>query len=493
MSSNLLRNGLYNSLAGLIRISLRVLTVPLLIRLIGIQEYGLWTIVSTVVGLVIAMEAGLSTATTIFVSQDIAHKNYRGLSHTLTATIGLILILATLAFFGIRVSTNYINVVFPRLTVEQLEVTKNAIKISSFVVWSRLIQQVIVGIEQAYGKYASMNFLNTIQVLFNSVGLLIIVELGGRIMLMIKYQAIVSVFLLILHTLFCGFLLKDIQLQITWNTNKSLEIIRYSVSTWLANLGGVIFSQVDRLILGSILGSSILGVYAAITNVTSQINQLSAMPVQPILPALGAWMVNRESYRETIHSNIKKIVNINCVVALSIGAILLAFAPEVLSFTLKNEVSGYYIFAFRIAIIIYSLYSLNAAGYYVCFGSKMAKVVMYAQIFSGTISVCLIYIGVKYFGLLGGIVGNVGYLGVFLLSFLGFSNAGIPPKAWTRWIAFPVILFVIFSCLVLFLPALYQGIFTAIALLGYFAISVIWLINTNFRLFRKYIPSYTKK
>jgi hypothetical protein len=49
VKSNFLKNGFYNTVAGIIRIGLAILTIPLLIRLIGIEEYGLWTLASTVI------------------------------------------------------------------------------------------------------------------------------------------------------------------------------------------------------------------------------------------------------------------------------------------------------------------------------------------------------------------------------------------------------------------------------------------------------------
>jgi O-antigen/teichoic acid export membrane protein len=40
VKNNFLKNGFYNTSAGIIRIGLAILTIPLLIRLIGIEDYG---------------------------------------------------------------------------------------------------------------------------------------------------------------------------------------------------------------------------------------------------------------------------------------------------------------------------------------------------------------------------------------------------------------------------------------------------------------------
>jgi Polysaccharide biosynthesis protein len=67
----MLKNGFYNAAAGAVRVGLAILTIPVLIRLMGVEEYGLWALASAIVGIVTLAEAGLSTATTVFVSQDL--------------------------------------------------------------------------------------------------------------------------------------------------------------------------------------------------------------------------------------------------------------------------------------------------------------------------------------------------------------------------------------------------------------------------------------
>lgn len=69
----MIKNGFYNVVGAVIRIGLTLLTIPLIIRLIGVEEYGLWTLVSTMIGIVGLAEAGLAVSTTVFLSRDLAN------------------------------------------------------------------------------------------------------------------------------------------------------------------------------------------------------------------------------------------------------------------------------------------------------------------------------------------------------------------------------------------------------------------------------------
>ena len=216
-------------------------------------------------------------------------------------------------------------------------------------------------------------------------------------------------------------------------------IVRYSGQTWLASLGGVLFSQVDRLIVGSMLGSKELGIYAAITNITSQINVLSALPVQPLVP----YLARHDLDRTTLQKRIKSALQLNAVVALGLGAILYSFAPLILNILLDKTFSADLIVPFRIATAIYALYSVNAVGYYTLFAIGEVSICMKIQLLSGVFSLLLIYLGVSNFGVIGAVTGNIGYLGVWFLTIAAMNRIKIDLNLWSKWIGFPIMWFII--------------------------------------------------
>jgi hypothetical protein len=62
---------------------------------------------------------------------------------------------------------------------------------------------------------------------------------------------------------------------------------------------------------------------------------------------------------------------------------------------------------------------------------------------SGFTSLLLIGIGSSISGLLGAIVGNAGYLGVWGLTYWGMKQLGIPLSLWVKWLYFPILWFIL--------------------------------------------------
>jgi O-antigen/teichoic acid export membrane protein len=83
-SASLLRNGLYNVGGQAVRGAAGPLTIPFLIRFLGIREYGVWSLAYAVLALMTLSEAGISVAAVVFLSKDFAKDDFREAGTTLT-------------------------------------------------------------------------------------------------------------------------------------------------------------------------------------------------------------------------------------------------------------------------------------------------------------------------------------------------------------------------------------------------------------------------
>lgn len=439
--SNLLKNGFYNTVSGIIRIGVGILTIPALIRILGIEEYGLWTLVSAVIGMLTLAEAGLSVSTTVFAAQDIGKGDGEGLSQTLTITFGSMLLLATVAAVITYFLSEFIVSYFPKISESQQQSYTNSLQIGGLVVWTRLLQQVLVGIEQAHQRYDLVNILHTIHSLFVNLGIIVIAWFGGLTVQLMQWQAAMSLTILLSHICIVWLLTRKLNLHISWNNKKAFFVARYSLLNWFTSIGTALFSRADRLILGSVLGAQATGIYSAICSTTGQINLLSALPVQPIIPYLNN-ILSGDNLKEAseVKKYIKNLFKINIFLSLGLGALFVSISPLITRF-LFPDTGNEYIYVFCIASVIYGLYASNAVGYYILLSTDKVSSCLVIVGLSGILSLIMIYIGASNFGLLGAIIGNSGYLLTLLLISLGMNQLAIRQDEWLKWLKFPLICF----------------------------------------------------
>jgi O-antigen/teichoic acid export membrane protein len=448
----LLKNSLFNAAGGIIRIGVGFLTIPVLIRLLGIEEYGLWTLASTVISIATLAESGLSTTTTVFISQDLGKQDFKGANETLFITIGMMLLLSTIAAFLLWLGSDFISSSLFRLEENQYLRVTESLKIGGLIAWSKMLQQVLIGAEQAYQRYPAMNLFITIQSIATNIGMVTVAYLGGKTVAITQWYFFVNIIILSIHVLFVFSLIDKNKFSLlSWNQNKLKIISLYSMKTWLGSLGSVLFGQFDKIIVSYLLGAKVLGVYAAITSLTSQINSFSAILVQPLLPVISGYFASDSSQREDGQKQIKIAFQLNVIIAFAMGLIMLAAAPAILSSIMKDSYDSQYITSFQLAIFIYSVYSCNAIGYYILLATNATKEFLVIILSTGVISLFLIYLGGKQIGLNGAILGNSGYLLTWVLVFAGMKKIKIDNHIWMQWIKYPFLWFIVTSALIHFM------------------------------------------
>lgn len=451
----MIKHGLYNFIGASFRLCVTVGTIPLLIRLIGLEEYGLWTIVSTVVAIVSLAEAGLSVSTTYFLSRDLADNDTVRISETLTVSFCSILLLATVASGILWSSAEYIIYLFPKLTPSQHQIVIPAFRLGALVIWIKLLQRIFVGIEQAYQRYGLFNLINTIQVSLVNLGMLWIAYSGGLTLALMRWQLISNLLILAAHIVIGSRLLRHTSIKLIWNWKRCVEIFRYSMKTWLASIGSALFTQGDKVIIGSILGTTTLGIYSAITSITAQINAFSSLPVQPLLPHLSKLLQSSDTTRAELIKLVRQAFHINALVAIGLGGGLIALAPTILNLLLPDVNTSEYLGVFYIAIFIYTLYSINAIGYYILFSTNNVSSCLKIQIVSGILSLVLITLGAHTLALVGAVIGNAGYICTWFLIYKGMNKLAITVDTWLQWLSFISIWFFAVSFVSILIPNIF--------------------------------------
>lgn len=415
----------------------------------------MWSYAMAVIGIVALAEAGLSLSTTVFVARDLSGDTPRDvggtLTVTLTVTLSLMFALASLAAVGLLLAAHPLSGLLPDLSPEQRDKVAYALALGAPVIWARLLQQVLIGLKQAYHRFGLINILQTTQTAVLNLGWLLIAWRGGGIVALMAWQAVITPCFLVLHSIYGLRLLRGMALRPVWNRPKANSIIRYSLTTWIGLLGIGLFSQVDRLIVGAILGSAMLGFYAAVTSVTVQINTLSAMFVQPQFPVITQLLTNRAANLPQLGDRVRQAVAMNAVGSLGLGTLLLAVSAFILPILIPRfEIE--LLTAFRIIIVIYSLYSMNAVGTYVLFGADQIRLSSTLVLCCGLVALGLIALGACSLGIVGSMIGNAGYVGTLAVYWFAMQQLTLARWEWLAWIRVPLGTFLGGSALILLLP-----------------------------------------
>jgi O-antigen/teichoic acid export membrane protein len=414
------RSGFFNAVGGIVRSGSNLLAVVGLIRILGLEEYGLYALIAAIVGFVPVLDGGLGWATMVFVSRELEADDPAAIAETVTITGTIITVLALVVGGLLVLLGPLVMQLFAGLSDAQRAPATLALRFGAVILMARLLQGVAAGVQQAYGRYDLLNALIVGQAMFVAVGSVGLAWLGARTPQLFEFQAGVALAILAANSLVSARLLGR-GLQLRWSNTKLRSIAAYSVPTWLTTLGATLFSQADRLIVGGLLGTSALGLYAGITSITQQINAFSALPVQPVMPAISRFRLANARVQAEIMRFVGWSFRVNALIVFGMTAALLAAAPLVLRIVLPQPYADSSVDIFRLATVIYAVYSLNAVGYFVLL-VEAPKVTVVVSIGGALLALLLIRVLGGAWGLPGAISGNAGYFLTLLLVILALRR-----------------------------------------------------------------------
>jgi hypothetical protein len=193
------------------------------------------------------------------------------------------------------------------------------------------------------------------------------------------------------------------------NISTLIDTVKKSLSLFASSLSSICFSSVDKLIVGSALGSKNLAFYTIAGLVAGQINSLSALLVQPIIHIVPKVDSNNQAAL-----SLEKYANISIIAGPSLGLSLILLSPIVRSifFPSLHDQNQIYFAEQSIALMcfIYGIYSTNCYGYYYLLSKQVFKFISIVV----SISTALVLLGMagmgNSFGLLGLVACNAAYI-----------------------------------------------------------------------------------
>lgn len=431
-----MKQGIVNTAGGIGRMLVQLLTVPVLVRYLGLESYGLWTLITATLGTLMVIEGGLSYSTTYFASRAIGSGDHRALLETIFITLTLLTLIGVMGALALFSGATWIADEVIKAPSTQRESVIVALRWSSLVLFTRLVQQVPVGLLQAFQRYGLYNLLLISQALLTLGSMVVVAWRGGGIRELMLVEVTVSVGSLLVYIGIGARLLQGRHVRLRWQWSRCREIARYSLLTWGSTLGALLFANGDRLIVGFVLGPKVAAVYSIFVGIVMRINQVSALSAQPLMPAVGggAW----SKHRDRASGMVVFAYRTSAVISVTMAMLMVSFASFITWFFLGVPGDASTVWCFQAAAIIYGIYSVNAPGYFVMLGCGHVGRSFAIVLTSGVIALSAIYVGAVNAGLAGAVLGNAGYFLTLALNASAGTALGLGALGWTKWVRVPL-------------------------------------------------------
>lgn len=267
-----MRGAAFNLLGAAVPAALAVLTVPLVVRYLGQEDYGLLMLVTSIMGYFALIDINITAASTKFVAQHRAQGAHRQVNQT--ASFGLLIYLAigliggaALWIFAKPLATEVFKVSASRQA--------DAVRALQWAALGFLIGQVQTYLQSLPGALARYDLAGSVEAGFGVLVPLLTVTLlmlgGGLVELIWLRVALSSVQALGVLT----WLVRRMKLR--WarpdgDTRRSM--LSFSAFAFLSRFAALTYSHGDKLIIGAVVGAGPLTLFAVPTMLVNRIMAL---------------------------------------------------------------------------------------------------------------------------------------------------------------------------------------------------------------------------
>ena len=249
----------------------QLLYTPLLIRMLGQSEYGLYSLVASVIGYLTVLDLGFGNAIVVYTAKYRAcnehekEQKLQGMFKIIFYIIGVVIVIVGLSLyfnvqsmFGNTMSTNEIK----KTKIMMLILCFNLIVTFSFNIYSSIIN--------AYERFVFQKIMSILNTILKPVLMIPLLFLGFKSVTMCLVITGVNIFVVLSNYFYCK---KKLKIKVGFRGfDKQLfcEIFSYSFFIFLGALVDKANWSIDQFILGAVSGTIAVSIYS----VASQLNTL---------------------------------------------------------------------------------------------------------------------------------------------------------------------------------------------------------------------------
>lgn len=382
-----------NALLGLVY-------TPFMLRMMGHSEYGLYSLVSSVIGYLTILDFGFGNAIIRYTAKyraegkDKEQSSMFGMFLILYSVIGLIAFIGGLALYF-----NVDSLFGATMTADELSKAKIMMLILTFNLAVTFPFSIFGSIITAYENFVFQKIIQIVRLLLSTGVIIVLLLYGYKAIAMVIVHTIFNVATLLINLLYCK---RKLKIRFTfgkfqWGFLKEISI--YSFWIFLIQIMDKIYWSTGQFILGAISGTVAVSVFAVAIQLESMYMTFSNAIAGVFLPRVS-YMVANNASNEQISDLFIKTGRIQFMIVGLILSGFIVFGRQFINIWAGDGYSD----AFYIALLFFvALFTqlIQNLGIIILQARNQIKFKSLLDISMAGISVCFQVILSKYYGGIG--------------------------------------------------------------------------------------------
>jgi O-antigen/teichoic acid export membrane protein len=328
-SVNFARNSLYNLLGGLIPAVAALLTVPVIINRLGEIQYGVFALVTSVVGYFAILDINVTASSVKYLAEYHSRKEAGRVAQVLSFSGLIYFAIGLLGGLGIFFFAEFLATVIFRIPPQLQQTATLTLQVAGFAFLFGQLQTYLQSVPQALQRYDLSGRLEGLFGAAVSISTVIVVLAGGGLVEIMYVRLLLSILNCVLLVRVIRKILPGVGFAPPDRTIAK-ALLSFSAFSYLSRLATITYLNSDKLLIAALVDMRALALYTVpflLTNRLFSIVYRLGQVIFPVASALSA-QGRTESLRATYLGVTRYIVYLNACLCIS----LCVFSRELLHY-----------------------------------------------------------------------------------------------------------------------------------------------------------------
>lgn len=290
---SLKKKSIVNFIGGIIPVIASILTVPVIVAHLGDTQYGLFTLVTAIVGYFALIDINVTAGSVKYLSEHHARGETDQINQVMSFGGFIYLLIGLIGGLCIFVFAETLVTSFFNIPTNLHEIAKKTLRVAAFAFFFSQVQVYLSSIPQALQRYDLSSIFESVFGALTSISTVLVVLFGGGLVEIVVVRLLLSI-------INCGLLLNIIRkiLPLAHLTYPSKDIINrlfsFSAYSYLSRIATVTYSNGDKLLLGAFLDMRAVSLYSVPSLLVYRVVGLVYRFGQVIFPATSALQANNQ-------------------------------------------------------------------------------------------------------------------------------------------------------------------------------------------------------
>ncbi len=347
-----------------------LLFTPFFIKNLGVDQYGIWMFVNSIIASIGIVNMGLGDASIKFVSKYRALNDIPSINRIVKTTFSLsLLLLLIIILLGIGTAFFVENFNLFNLDDNNRTIASSTIRLGSIIFGFKQIEQVILATFRGYERYdnaSQISMTSKAVLLFSQV---VTVYLGYHLVELYTVSVFATVLMIVGEIIFSKLKYRKISFVPSLKRQSIKEVFSFSSWSWTQSIMSIIAGQVDRLIVITLAGPTFLAYYALASTVGSQVHTIFTASVSWVFPKVSG----KTERNENLSNLYYKMQLLIIVLSTFAVAILILFEYPIFHTWLGTKTYTNSILYIRLFLFLAFFNMLSIIPYYFMLGANLIR------------------------------------------------------------------------------------------------------------------------